>query len=187
MDDTRSKRTFFVGDSSVLVRRDGMEICNPITNGVITDWEAAERLWERSIANLRLQRPGTSASTVGAGGDKEAEQRNGGFEDSTNRYAFMYAEPTFNTREARERVAEHVFEKYGVSGFFVCKNAVLSSSVSRLFFDVEYTNGGPGIGLPRKSTRAWLLISVLGWSLSRPSSMESFCARVALDRASSWY
>lgn len=39
----------------------------------------------------------------------------------------MYAEPTFNTRESREKAAEIFFEKYGVSGFFLCKNAVLAS------------------------------------------------------------
>lgn len=44
----------------------------------------------------------------------------------------MYAEPTFNTREAREKAAELFFEKYGVTGFFLCKNAVLASCARAL-------------------------------------------------------
>ena len=39
----------------------------------------------------------------------------------------MLAEPSFNSREARERTVELLFEKFAPPALFMAKNAVLSS------------------------------------------------------------
>lgn len=41
--------------------------------------------------------------------------------------AILFAEPTFNPKEYREKIVELAFEKYGPPAVFLAKNAVLSS------------------------------------------------------------
>ena len=47
-------------------------------------------------------------------------------EDLTQ-HPLMLAEPTFNTRELRERLTEIVFEQFGSPALFLAKNAALSA------------------------------------------------------------
>lgn len=44
-----------------------------------------------------------------------------------DQHPIMLAEPSHNTREAREKMVELMFEKYNVPAVFLAKNAVLSS------------------------------------------------------------
>ena len=47
-------------------------------------------------------------------------------EDLTQ-HPLMLAEPTFNTRELRERLTEIAFEQFGSPALFLAKNAALSA------------------------------------------------------------
>lgn len=96
-----AKRTLHVGTHALSHRRDGMEIVSPFKDGIIHDWEAAEALLEHALKQqMRLE---------------------------TGSHPVMLAEPSCNTKEAREKAVELLFEKYGSPAVFMAKNAVLSS------------------------------------------------------------
>ena len=42
-------------------------------------------------------------------------------------HPLLMAEPSFNTRSARERMAELVFERFEVPAFFLARDAVLTT------------------------------------------------------------
>lgn len=73
-------------------------------NGIINDWEVLEALWSHIFSD-RLRAP-------------------------PEEFAMMIAEPSHNTREAREKTVELMFEKFGPPALFLAKNAVLSSFAS---------------------------------------------------------
>ncbi|PSC76499.1 Actin-related 4 isoform C [Micractinium conductrix] len=98
------KRTLYVGTHALSHRREGMEIVSPFQEGVISDWEAAEGLLEHALKQqMRLD---------------------------TASHPVMLAEPSFNSREAREKAVELLFENYDCPAVFMAKNAVLSSFAS---------------------------------------------------------
>eukprot|EP00195_Chlamydomonas_chlamydogama_P008600 CAMPEP_0202890812 /NCGR_PEP_ID=MMETSP1392-20130828/1103_1 /ASSEMBLY_ACC=CAM_ASM_000868 /TAXON_ID=225041 /ORGANISM="Chlamydomonas chlamydogama, Strain SAG 11-48b" /LENGTH=422 /DNA_ID=CAMNT_0049574455 /DNA_START=106 /DNA_END=1370 /DNA_ORIENTATION=- len=99
------KRQLYVGQSAVNYRRDNMEVVSPFSpDDILSDWELVEGLWEHAFKDRLHIQP--------------AE------------YAMMIAEPSHNTKEAREKTTELMFEKFGVPALFLAKNAVLSSFAS---------------------------------------------------------
>lgn len=104
VDGAAGKRTLYVGTHALSHRRDGMEIVSPFQDGIISDWEAAEGLLEHALKQqMRLD---------------------------TSSHPVMLAEPSFNSKEAREKAVELLFEKYNAPAVFMAKNAVLSSFAS---------------------------------------------------------
>jgi actin-related protein len=88
--DGGSGRTLRVGTHALAYRRDGMEVASPFTDGLITDWEAAEAIFQHALKDqMRL---------------------------ATEDHPVMLAEPTHNTKENREKMVEIMFEKYNVPG-----------------------------------------------------------------------
>ena len=73
----KAKKQYFVGSNAMAVRRDGMRVESPMTDGIVTDWDAAEALMEHSTR-------AASAPT---------------------RHHLLMAEPSFNTASAREKTA----------------------------------------------------------------------------------
>ena len=49
VDGNASGRKIRVGTHSLGFRRDEMEIASPFTDGILTDWEAVEGLWEHAL------------------------------------------------------------------------------------------------------------------------------------------
>ena len=47
--DTPSGRRIHVGTQAMNFRRDGMEVQSPFTDGIISDWEALEALWDHAL------------------------------------------------------------------------------------------------------------------------------------------
>ncbi|KAJ2325266.1 NuA4 histone acetyltransferase subunit, partial [Coemansia sp. RSA 2681] len=41
-----TQRTYFVGDTESSTWRSGMEIGGPLTDGLVSDWDAYEKIWE---------------------------------------------------------------------------------------------------------------------------------------------
>ncbi|KAL4451640.1 hypothetical protein ABPG75_007302 [Micractinium tetrahymenae] len=96
-----AKRTLHVGTHALSHRRDSMEVVSPFKDSVIHDWEAAEGLLEHALKQqMRLE---------------------------TGSHPVMLAEPSTNTKEAREKAVELLFEQYDSPAVFMAKNAVLSS------------------------------------------------------------
>lgn len=71
------------------------------TSKTVNDWDAVEQVWSYAF--------------------------NQSLRANTSEHPVLLAEPSFNTREAREKSAEIFFEKYNVPALFICKNAVLSA------------------------------------------------------------
>jgi len=93
---------FFVGTQSLNIRRDNMEITSPFgEHGVLSDWDAVEALWSHAFKDqMRINPEG---------------------------HPIMMAEPTHNSKAAREKAVELLFEKYKAPAVFLAKNSVLSS------------------------------------------------------------
>jgi actin-like protein 6A len=83
-----------------------MEVKNPMTEGLPTDWDVMEELWSHGFEKILRVDP------------KE--------------HPLLLAEPSFNTQANREKQAEIAFEKFGVQALFIAKNSLLSAfSVGR--------------------------------------------------------
>jgi len=95
-----AKRTYYVGTESLAFRRDNSEVQFPMDNGLISDWEVAEQLWNHAFSHRLRVDP------------KE--------------HPILLAEPSFNTRAHREKMTELMFEKYEIPACFLSKNAVLA-------------------------------------------------------------
>mmetsp|Transcript_3544 Transcript_3544/g.10296 ORF Transcript_3544/g.10296 Transcript_3544/m.10296 type:complete len:435 (+) Transcript_3544:267-1571(+) len=90
-----------VGHSALGFRREGMEVSATVKDGLYGDMDQLEALWEHAISDrLRAQ---------------------------ASEHAILLAEPTFQTREAREAVVTAMFEKQRPPAVFLAKNAVLAS------------------------------------------------------------
>eukprot|EP01114_Cavostelium_apophysatum_P021364 TRINITY_DN7437_c0_g1_i2.p1 TRINITY_DN7437_c0_g1~~TRINITY_DN7437_c0_g1_i2.p1 ORF type:complete len:228 (+),score=50.43 TRINITY_DN7437_c0_g1_i2:59-742(+) len=103
IDRPKQRIQYYAGTGALSCRRDNMELKNPFEKGLISDWEVAEQLWNHSFSALRID-PSTTP--------------------------VLLAEPNFNTKANREKMAEIFFEKYQTPATFISKNAVLSSFAS---------------------------------------------------------
>ena len=93
-------REFHVNDMGF--RRDHMEVKSPFdSTGLVEDWDAVEAIWDHAFSKrLVIQ---------------------------SNEHPVLMAEPTHNTKEAREKMVELMFEKHGPPALFLAKTAVLAS------------------------------------------------------------
>ncbi|KAK9839450.1 hypothetical protein WJX81_002957 [Elliptochloris bilobata] len=95
------QRERFVGSQALGFRRDNMEVVPALANGLYDDWELLEDLWNHAFSDrLRID---------------------------PKDHPLMLAEPSFQPREARERVVTRVFEGCSAPALFLAKNAALSS------------------------------------------------------------
>mmetsp|Transcript_7968 Transcript_7968/g.17549 ORF Transcript_7968/g.17549 Transcript_7968/m.17549 type:complete len:438 (-) Transcript_7968:184-1497(-) len=90
-----------VGTSALSVRRDGMRVVSPLSDGIIADWDVAEALVEHTYKHcLRCD---------------------------ASEHPLLMAESTFNAPAAREKTTELLFEKFNVPALFLSKNATLAA------------------------------------------------------------
>ncbi|XP_045716026.1 actin-related protein T2 [Phyllostomus hastatus] len=89
----------FVGEEA-LHKGDTLHLCRPIERGLVTSWDAMEALW-RHLFEWEL-------------GVKACGQ------------PVLVTEPALNPREAREKVAELMFETFQVPAFYLSDQAVLA-------------------------------------------------------------
>ena len=100
-EDDGSKGEMHVGTNALSTQRDGMRVVKPLTDGVISDWDAAEALLSHSYKTCLACDPAD--------------------------HPLMLSEPSFNPPAAREKLAELVFEKFQAPALFLGKQAVLSA------------------------------------------------------------
>jgi actin-like protein 6A len=100
-DRDKASRRYFVGTSSLTFRRDYMELENPLTDGLVSNWDLVDRLLDHGFRKRLGVEP--------------------------KHHPVLLAEATFNTRQLREAATELLFEKYQVPAMFVAKNAVLAA------------------------------------------------------------
>ncbi|KAL0651566.1 hypothetical protein Bca4012_094257 [Brassica carinata] len=97
----KGKRKLYVGSQALNYRRDHMEILSPIKDGIVSDWDLVDNIWDHAFRSCLMIDP------------KE--------------HPMLLAEPPLNTQQQREKAAELMFEKYKVPALFMAKNPVLTS------------------------------------------------------------
>ncbi|CAL8463368.1 g2902 [Coccomyxa elongata] len=94
-------RKLHVGSQAMGFRRDDMEVVQPFVNGLYNDWDIVEAIWSHIFKDQLSANP--------------------------SEHPLMLAEPSFNTKDIREKTVEVLFEKFSPPALFLAKNAVLSS------------------------------------------------------------
>ncbi|KAG8895013.1 NuA4 histone acetyltransferase subunit [Tulasnella sp. 403] len=95
-------RDLYVGENGVGRWRPGMEVGNPMAEGLVYDFSATKDIISHAF-------------------DK-------GLEVNPQEHPVLVTEPAWNTAANRERMAEILFEEFQVPAFYVSNNAVLSAS-----------------------------------------------------------
>eukprot|EP00466_Bigelowiella_natans_P009956 jgi/Bigna1/90293/estExt_fgenesh1_pg.C_670001 len=96
-----NSRKYFIGSQGITFRRDNMDICKPLRNGIVKDWEAVEQIWNYAFTkHMRVD---------------------------LKEFPVLVAEPTFNPPENRKKLMELLFEKHNSPATFLVKDSVLAS------------------------------------------------------------
>ncbi|KAL1935153.1 hypothetical protein VTP01DRAFT_4293 [Rhizomucor pusillus] len=117
----RSK--YFIGDSKVHTWRENMEVRNPMTDGLVNDWDAVEQIWNATFRDMLRVDPA--------------------------QHPLLLTEPAWNTTENREKAVELAFEKFSFPAFYLAKDAVMTAfSVGRATALVLDSGGGVTSAVP---------------------------------------
>lgn len=97
-----SGRSVYVGNTALSFKRDHMQVESAMGNDdLVQDWDIANRLFTHTLKDRLAVNP--------------------------EEYAIMLAEPTHNTRAAREKAVEVLFESQHCPALYLAKSAVLSA------------------------------------------------------------
>ncbi|CDS03258.1 hypothetical protein LRAMOSA00660 [Lichtheimia ramosa] len=122
-DATTRKSQYYVGDNKINSWRKNMEIRNPMTDGLVSDWDAVEQIWNTTFRDMLRVNP--------------AE------------HPLLCTEPAWNTVENREKMMELAFEKFDFPAFYLAKDAVMTAfSVGRATALVLDSGGGMTSAVP---------------------------------------
>lgn len=139
------------GDDAFVTPRPGLSMHNPIgRDGVVEDWEMAEKVWEYSFTSrLTGAKPGNplhnGLNDVPANGgdlpeEMEVEENEKPLADSP----LLMSESGWNPTKAREKTIEIAMENWGVPAFYLARNGVLaafaSGKASALVVDIGASN-----------------------------------------------
>jgi actin-related protein 4 len=130
---TDAQEKYVYGDSIYVTPRPGLSIHNPMgKEGVVEDWEMAEKMWEYSF---------TSRLT----GPKPGNPMLNGLNDTSNRdlslemdvvqsedkpltdSPLLMTESGWNPVKAREKTIELAMENWGTPAFYLARNGVLAA------------------------------------------------------------
>ncbi|KAI5791944.1 actin family [Geopyxis carbonaria] len=98
------KPQLFFGDNDVHALRSGMEIRNPMSDGIVQDWDVAPALWRYALTDRLTQ-------------------------DMTE-HPLLMTEPVWNTTKNREKTVEIAFEDFNVPAFYLARNAICAGFAS---------------------------------------------------------
>ena len=125
------------GENAIHLPRPDMEIRNPYnSDGIVEDWETAERLWEYAITSRLTGARQTPSARNGLNEDgekngeemevemeRQEEEERGALEE----YPLLMSEPPWNPVKAREKTMEIAMEEWGVPAFFLAKTGQLAA------------------------------------------------------------
>ncbi|KAI8372732.1 actin family [Radiomyces spectabilis] len=104
--DPRVKKSYFIGDTKINTWRANMEVKNPMEDGLVTDWDAMEQIWNATFHSMMRVNP--------------------------TEHPLLCTEPAWNTTDKREKLVELAFEKFDFPAFYLAKDAVMTAfSVGR--------------------------------------------------------
>lgn len=128
------------GDNAIHLPKAGIEIKNPYNaDGIVEDWETAEKLWEYTITS-RLT--GARQTPPSKNGLNDAKDENGDTnmdegleqleeqEKPLQEFPLLMSEPAWNPAKERQKAIEIAMETWGVPAFFLAKNGQLASYVT---------------------------------------------------------
>ncbi|KAF8631127.1 hypothetical protein AX15_002474 [Amanita polypyramis BW_CC] len=95
------KTKLYVGSSGPSVWRNGMEVANPVSEGMISDFNPVPPLIRHALEDILRCTP--------------------------SEHPILVTEPTWNTQANRERMAEIMFEEFQVPAFYVANTGVLNA------------------------------------------------------------
>ncbi|KAI8997231.1 actin family [Pilobolus umbonatus] len=117
------KREYYIGDNKLNKFKSGMEIKNPMKEGIVDDWDAIEQIWNTTFSTMLRINP----------------------ED----HPLLCTEPAWNTNMNREKSIELAFEKFNFPAFYLAKDAVMTAfSVGRATALVLNSGGGMTSAVP---------------------------------------
>ncbi|PPQ79564.1 hypothetical protein CVT25_003446 [Psilocybe cyanescens] len=91
----------YIGQNGPSVWRSGMEVGNPIVDGLIQDFNPIKPLIDHALSKVMLVNP--------------------------SEHPILVTEPTWNTPANRERMAEIMFEEFNVPAFYIANTGVLNA------------------------------------------------------------
>ncbi|KAF8204956.1 actin-related protein Arp4p [Pholiota molesta] len=94
-------RKIYLGQSGPSVWREGMEIGNPVVDGLIQDFHPIKPLIDHALNKVMRVNP--------------------------SEHPILVTEPTWNTTANRERMAEIMFEEFEVPAFYIANTGVLNA------------------------------------------------------------
>ncbi|KAJ7283875.1 actin-related protein Arp4p [Mycena rebaudengoi] len=107
----------YMGQYGPSVWRDGMEVSNPLSEGLINDFEPVSALIKHAVVDVMRCNP--------------------------SEHPILVTEPAWNTPANRERMAEIMFEEFQVPAFYIANTGVLNAFAagkgSALVIDVGQT------------------------------------------------
>jgi actin-related protein 3 len=138
------------------------EVVYPIRHGIIDDWDAMEKYWQRTIYGYMRADP--------------------------EEHFFLLTEPPLNTPENREYTAEIMFETFNVPGLYIGVQAVLALIASRLNKDAEKTltgtviDSGDGVTHVIPVVDGYVIGSCIKHIPLAGSNITKFVQQILLDR-----
>ncbi|KAH9824776.1 actin family [Melampsora americana] len=104
---------YFFGDFGPTVWRAGMEVRNPMTDSIVEDWNAAEKLMHFVLdREMRLSLPGA---------ELEPDERRG----ILTEHPLLVTEASWNSKENRERMIELAFEEFDTPAYYSVDRSVM--------------------------------------------------------------
>ncbi|KAH8704719.1 chromatin remodeling and histone acetyltransferase complexes subunit putative [Talaromyces proteolyticus] len=141
---------FLFGDDIFVTPRPGISVHNPVgRDGIVEDWDAAQRLWEYSFkSRLTGTKPGNpmlNGLNDVPEGELPADMEGVEVEEKPLADSpLLMTECGWNPTKAREKTIEIAMENWGTPAFYLAKNGVLaafaSGKASALVVDIGASN-----------------------------------------------
>ena len=130
---------FIFGDNIFVTPRPGLSVHNPIGNdGIVEDWDTAEKLWEYSFTSrLTGQKPDNplkNGLNDISNGELPTEMEVETDEKPLSDTPLLMTESGWNPTKAREKTIEIAMEKWDTPAFYSGRNGVLAAYVFILLF-----------------------------------------------------
>jgi len=98
---SNQKVKLYIGQNGPSMWREGMQIANPVQNGIITNFDPIPPLIEHALRDVMHCDP--------------------------SEHPILVTEPAWNTSANRERMAEIMFEEFNVPAFYISNTSVLNA------------------------------------------------------------
>ena len=125
------------GDESLHTALPGVEIRNPMAeDGTVEDWDAAQKLWENTIASRLVPPQARSPRSNGLNDDLKEENgdtqamdidRAEESEALLSDNPLLVTEPAWNSAKNREKSIEIAIENWAAPAFWIARNGVLAA------------------------------------------------------------